>query len=92
MVSNSALLAEFGGYICVEKPWVKFLLLCMGYVKQRGSTSAKLPVNEFQFLQMILLAIAEHNIPPQLVFNVDETGLHLVPVSNWMMEKKGARR
>ena len=59
----------------------------MGYVKRRGSTSAKLPVSEFQtikeyFLQMISSAIAEHHIPPELVFNVDETGLHLVPVSD----------
>ena len=41
---------------------------------------------------MISSAIAEHHIPPELVFNVDETGLHLVPVSNWTMEKEGSQK
>ena len=41
---------------------------------------------------MISSAIAEHHIPPELVCNVDETGLHLVPVSNWTMEKEGSQK
>ena len=51
MASNCALLAEFRGSIFLGKPWVKSLLIRMGYVKRRGSTSAKLPVSEFQTIK-----------------------------------------
>ena len=30
-------------------------------------------------------------IPSQLIFNWDQTGLHLVPASNWTMAKKRLR-
>ena len=31
-------------------------------------------------------------IPPELVINWDQTGIKIVPVSSWTMEKKGAKR
>ena len=31
-------------------------------------------------------------IPLELIFNWDQTGLHLVPTSNWTMAKKGSKR
>lgn len=64
------------GFFSFDKPWVKSLLLRMGYVKRRGS---KLPVNEFEkgkFPQKVYSAVDEHKIPPKFVFNV-----HLIPVS-----------
>ena len=32
------------------------------------------------------------DIPPQLIFNWDQTGLHLVPTSCWTMAQKGQKR
>ena len=32
----------------------------------------------------------EHSIPPELVINLDETGLPLVTVSQWTLEEEGA--
>ena len=48
---NSNLLACNGGHICLGKPWVKNLLSRMGYVKRRGSTSAKITVSNFEELK-----------------------------------------
>ena len=28
-------------------------------------------------------------IPPQLILNWDQTGIHLVPASSWTMDKRG---
>ena len=32
-----------------------------------------------------------NNIPEDLIFNWDQTGIHLVPVSEWTMEKQGTK-
>ena len=31
-------------------------------------------------------------IPPDLIINLDQTGINYVPVGSWTMEKEGARR
>ena len=31
-------------------------------------------------------------IPPELVINFDQTGIHYVPISSWSMEMEGAKR
>ena len=31
-------------------------------------------------------------VPPELVINWDQTGIHYVPVSSWTMEKEGSKR
>ena len=57
----------------------------------------KVAVEEFealksQFLFDIRATVELLEIPPELVFNWDQTGIKIVPVSSWTMEKKGARR
>ena len=32
------------------------------------------------------------DVPPELVFNWDQTGISIVPGSSWTMEKKGSKR
>ena len=32
------------------------------------------------------------DIPPALVTNLDQTGIHYVPARSWTMEKEGAKR
>ena len=31
-------------------------------------------------------------IPPQLILNWDQTGIHLVPASSWTMDKRGSKQ
>lgn len=69
----------------------------MGFVKCRASTSARLPVSDFEvvkksFLDRILSTVQTHSISQALIINMDETGLKHVPVSNWTLEKQGTAK
>ena len=68
----------------------------MGFVKCQGTTKKnKMTVENFDpvkadFLAEIEAAVKMEEIPPEMVFNWDQTGIHLVPASSWTMEKQGA--
>ena len=44
---DSNLLKENGGHIACSKSWAKSFLGCLGYVKRRASTKAKVTVADF---------------------------------------------
>ena len=81
----------------MTKHWVLYLLRRMGLVKRRVTTKAKVSVENFellkaQFLLDVKVAIEFDDIPPELVINWDQTGIHYVPVSSWTIEKEGSKR
>ena len=45
-----------------------------------------------QFFLDITAIVEMEEIPPQLVFNWDQTGISIVPGSSWTMELKGSKR
>lgn len=95
LARNRSLLPQYGGKLQLEKPWARSLLICMGFVKSKATTAGKLPVGEFEtvkinFLERISSTVKDAIIPPELVFNVDETAINLVPASNWTMELAGS--
>ena len=56
-----------------------------------------MPVEDFRkrksmFLQEIIDIVEMEEIPCDLIFNWDQTGLNLVPVLSWTMERKGSKR
>ena len=90
-------LAKFDGPATLTTAWAKSLLRRMNFTKRRGTTKSKLLVEEFHklkasFLQEIVDIVTMEEIPPQLIFNWDQTGLNLVPVASWTMELKGSKR
>ena len=69
----------------------------MGYVKRRGSTAAKVTVENFQqlreqFLIDIKAVVEVEEIPTDLIINWDQTGINYVPTNTWTMEKEGTKR
>ena len=69
----------------------------MNFTKRKGSTKEKVEVKNFEkikekFLQDIVDIATMEEIPSQLIFNWDQTGINLVPYSSWTMEEKGKRR
>lgn len=89
------LLTELGGPIDITKTWAVSFLKRLGYVKRKGTKAArKLPDDyehqKSEFLRIIKETITKHNIPPQLIFNFDQTGLKIVPVSNWTLATEGS--
>ena len=91
------LLAENGGPITITSNWAKSLLYRMNFVKRRGSSTAKMTVMNFeavkeQFVLDVNAVVEMENIPPELVFNWDQTGISVIPGSSWTMEAKGSKR
>ena len=78
--------------------WAKFLVRRIGFVfKRRGSSAANIAVEHFtalkaQYLFDIAAITMMEEIPPELVFNWDQTAISVVPGSSWTMELKGSKR
>ena len=91
---DSNLLQCNGGHIVLTKQWAKYLMERMGLVKRRASTKAKVSLPNFDRLkaQFLFDVKAVIEIPPELVINWDQTGIHYVPVSSWTMVKVGSKR
>ena len=92
---NRNLLAQNGGHIELSKTWSTSILRRMNFVKRRGTKAARKVPDDFpniksSFLDRIRDAVREHNIPEELIINMDETGIPVVPVSDWTMEKEGS--
>jgi hypothetical protein len=45
-----------------------------------------------KYLKSIESKVEMYKIPPELVINWDQTGINIVPVSQWTMEVEGAER
>ena len=81
----------------LNKGWAQYLLHRMGYVKRKATTKAKVTVENFaavkeDYLLEIKQVITMDEIPADLIINFDQTGLSIVPSSDWTMEAKGAKR
>ena len=93
---DSNLLAINGGHIVLTKSWAKSLLSRMGFVKRRGTMTAKIDVKNFeevkrQFLFDIHSIAAMEEVPSDLIINWDQTSIHYIPISQWTMEKQGSK-
>ena len=91
-------LMEFGGHVSLTKSWAKSFFCQMNFRKRNGITTCKsdLPVEQFRkvkaaFLQEIIDTVMMEDIPSELIFNLDQTGLNLVPSSLWTMARKGSK-
>ena len=82
-----SLLLEHGGSLVLGRAWAEALLRRMDFVRRKkGTKTAKKVPDNFPeirsaFLEQVATAVKEHNIPPQLVLNMDETGLPIIPAS-----------
>ena len=80
----------------MTKQWAKYLMEHMGLVKRRASMKAKVSLSDFdrlkaQFLFDVKVMIEMKEIPPELVINWDQTGIHYVPVSSYTMVKVSSK-
>lgn len=95
-VRHPSLLTEHGGSVELGKPWAKSLLKRMGYVKRKCSNAGKVTVSRFEELKEEYLAdikaeVVMHDIHTHLIFNWDQTALHLVPTGQWTMHEAKAK-
>ena len=90
-------LSEYGGPATLTECWAKSLLNWMNFTKWRGTTKASMPIEAFntkksEFLKLIFDIVTMEEIPGELIFNWDQTGINLVPASSWTMDVKGSKR
>jgi len=89
IVMNINLLSSDGGHILLTSNWGKSTLRCMGFVKTKVSTAAKVPVTNFkelkaQFLLDVNVSIEMDEIHHAPVINLDQTGIQYVPPGSWI--------
>ena len=94
---DSNWLRENGGHLELSTHWAKGRLRKLGFSKRRVTTKASitsvdLEERKAQFVFDAQAIIELEEIPDDLVVNWDQTGIHYVPVSDWMMENVGAKR
>lgn len=96
---DKQLLSCNGGPISLKKSWAQSILHRLNMVKRRGSCTAKVKFTDEkfseikdEFLQRVETAVKKYNIPPEIIYNWDHTGINYVPVSSWTMEVEGTQR
>lgn len=82
------------GHIKLDYSWSKSLFMRMGF-KKRMKTTSKVEITEgarkeaeLLFLHDIVSTIEAHNIPDQLVMNLDQNPMKYIPTMNHTMAKK----
>ena len=94
---NRAMLPEYGGHLRLTRGWAQSIMQRMGFVWRAGTKAArKVPDNfselKTEFLDRITEKVVEHDIPPELVINIDQTGVSIVPTSRYTMAPRGSRQ
>ena len=94
---NPSLLKEHGEQVELSKSWAKSFLDRLGYVKRKGTrTARKLPADfpevKAAFLDRVTTTVEESKIPESMVVNCDQTGAKMVPVNHWTKAEEGSRQ
>ena len=98
MSTDHSKLVEFGGYIGLSRQWAYHFLGRMKFVRRKATTSKSKPTAadfakaKEKFLDDVVSVVTVEEIPPELILNWDQTGIHLVPASGWTMDLEGSKR
>ena len=90
-------LSECGGPATLSASWAKSLLKRMNFYKKTCQYKSLTPSQNLEevhteFLGELLEAVGLHEVPADLIFNWDQTGILLVPSAQWTMDKKSRKR
>ena len=83
-------LVEYSGSATPTTSWAKSLLKRTNFTKRRASTKYSHPADELEkekeaFFSEIFNTVGLNDIPPELIFNWDQTGINLVPTALWIL-------
>ena len=91
--TDRTLLFENGGHIKLSLDWAYSFLRRMGYVKRKATTKARTSLTqEYKKKGYLRQAVRDGKVPPELVINWDQTGVNVVPSSQWTQAEKGTSR
>ena len=86
--NDSNTLSEFGGTITLTEDWVRGILRSMDWVKRKATTGKVEPSTQFlaqekfTFQKAISTYVYDHDIPTDLIINLDQTPLSCVSPGN----------
>lgn len=94
---DKRLLRKYGGTIELKKDWAQSFMTRAGLVKRKATKAARKVPDDFadqkvNFLESIRKARTDDSIPDDLVVNWDQTGVRLVPSSDWTMADCGSKQ
>ena len=90
-------LKDFGGHIALTEGWARGVLKSMEWSERRGTTGKIDPSKQFlleeklTFQRCIASIIEEHDIPKELILNLDQTPLSYVSPGKYTFNLKGAK-
>ena len=66
----------------LKKTWAESVLNRLGYTRRKGTKAARTKPKDFdktkqEYIDRIEKCVEEHNIPDDLIFNWDQTGVNL---------------
>jgi len=92
------MLKENGGTITLGIKWCESISKRLGYVKRKATTAKPLVapglIKEIglTFYNEINEIVHAHEIPPEMIINIDQTPLPFVLISKYTLDKKGSSR
>ena len=95
--NNLNLLREYGGDLVLTDKWARGVLEKLTWSKRKVTTGKVDPSpqflaeEKFTFQRNISVLVAEHDIPPSLIINIDQTPLSYVNTGKYTLSFKGAR-
>ena len=93
---NRVFLSDFGKPFTPTRDWAHGVLDRMDFTKRKGTKAAKhkisdLPEIKQNFVSRFLDFVINRQIPTEMVVNLDQTGVRMVPSGQWTFEKKGSQ-
>ena len=91
------ILREFGGSLELTEGLARSVLKSMDWVKRKGTTGTVEPCNtflvekKFTFQRAIAKAVSDHDIPMELVLNLDQAPLSYVSPGKYTFDLKGSK-
>ena len=89
-------LKDFGGHIALTEAWARGVLKSMEWSQIKNTNGKIEPIKRFlleeklTFQRRIALIIEEHDIPKELILNLDQTPLSYVSPGKYTFNPKGA--
>ena len=92
-----SLLKEHGGSILLTRTWAESLMERMHFVQRKATKAARSLPDDFDkqksdYLDTISTIVEDNDIPDSMIVNFDQTGVNIVPSSEWTMELKGEKQ
>ena len=94
---STSSLMKYGGHIELTDGWARHVLESMKWTKRKGTTGKVEPSQQFvdeeklTFQRNISTIIEDHDIPKDLILNLDQTPLSYVSPGKYTFNPKGAK-